>query len=439
MDATVRIISVIYGSSPVLVWEVIDVDGAFLQGRFKNGERMYVGVPNGFEQFYGEDECLELLAPLYGTKQAAKCYYDRMLKEMKQLGNKRSNADPCLYSKWDPREGLVLWISWVDDNVIVGTQKAVDAKKAAFAAQMECKMLGKCEEYLGCVIDVKIRSNGMKTIKFTQPVQVQSLEDEFDLNGIRTPVTPGRCGSVLSKGNPEYILPSEEQTHYRRGVGKLAHMSRWSRPESQNPVRECARMLSCPIREHVNAMKHIMKFIVSTPNVGWTLKPQQLWDGSKNFVWVIRGRSDSDYAKNKDDRKSVSGSVTYLNEAPVIIRSSTQRTVALSVTEAETKSGVVTSQDMLFTCRVIESLNMKVKLPMLLEMDNKGSVDAANSWGVGGRMRHIDVQLHFLRELKERGIIRIQHVNGDDNEADILTKNPTGPVFTKHVNKFVSD
>ena len=109
------------------------------------------------------------------------------------------------------------------------------------------------------------------------------------------------------------------------------------------------------------------------------------------------------------------------------------------MTEAETKSGVVTSQDMLFTGRVMESLNMKVKLPMLLEMDNKGSVDTANSWGVGGRMRHIDVQLHFLRELKERGIIRIQHVNGDDNEADILTKNPTGPVFTKHVNKFVSD
>ena len=54
-------------------------------------------------------------------------------------------------------------------------------------------------------------------------------------------------------------------------------------------------------------------------------------------------------------------------------------------------------------------------------------------------MRHIDVQLHFLQELKERRIIRIQQVNGDGNEADILTKNPTGPVFTKHVNKFVSD
>ena len=81
---------------------------------------MYISVLKGFEQFYGEDECLELLAPLYGTKQAAKCYYDQMLKEMKQLGNERSNADPCLYSKWDPNEGLVLWISWVDDLIAIG-------------------------------------------------------------------------------------------------------------------------------------------------------------------------------------------------------------------------------------------------------------------------------------------------------------------------------
>ena len=216
-------------------------------------------------------------------------------------------------------------------------------------------------------------------------------------------------------------------------------MSRWSRPETQNPIRECARMLSCSNPNHVSAMKHIMKFVVTTPNVGWTLRPSRLWDGRKDFIWNVRGRSDSDYAKNTDDRKSVAGSVTYLNEAPVIIRSSTQRTVALSVTEAETKSAVVTAQDMLFTSRVVESTGMKVKLPMLLEMDNKGSVDAANSFGVGGRMRHIDVQLHFLRELKENGIIRIQHISGDDNEADILTKNPTGPVFNKHVGKFVSD
>ena len=43
MDATVRIVAVFFGSNPNFTWELFDVDGAFLQGRFKNGEKMYVG------------------------------------------------------------------------------------------------------------------------------------------------------------------------------------------------------------------------------------------------------------------------------------------------------------------------------------------------------------------------------------------------------------
>jgi hypothetical protein len=37
-----------------------------------------------------------------------------------------------------------------------------------------------------------------------------------------------------------------------------------------------------------------------------------------------------------------------------------------------------------------------MKLPMLLEMDNKGTVDLANNWSIGGHTRHIDVQQCFL-------------------------------------------
>jgi hypothetical protein len=36
-------------------WEVwvIDVEGAFLQGKFQNGDEMYMKVPDGMEQYYG--------------------------------------------------------------------------------------------------------------------------------------------------------------------------------------------------------------------------------------------------------------------------------------------------------------------------------------------------------------------------------------------------
>ena len=32
-----------------------------------------------------------------------------------------------------------------------------------------------------------------------------------------------------------------------------------------------------------------------------------------------------------------------------------------------------------------------MKLPMILEMDNKGAVDLASNWSIGGCTRHVDV------------------------------------------------
>ena len=114
-----------------------------------------------------------------------------------------------------------------------------------------------------------------------------------------------------------------------------------------------------------------------------------------------------------------------------------QKFVTLSVTEAESAAGVMVAQDMLYVYRLMDSIGLSVELPMLLEMDNKGAVDLANNWSVGGRTRHVDVRNHFLRELKDEGLIMVKHISGDENEAEIFTKNTAASVFNRHIPKFV--
>ena len=41
----------------------------------------------------------------------------------------------------------------------------------------------------------------------------------------------------------------------------------------------------------------------------------------RSFKFVIRGRSDSNYATDKDTRRSVTGTVVYLNKAPIVFGS----------------------------------------------------------------------------------------------------------------------
>ena len=74
---------------------------------------------------------------------------------------------------------------------------------------------------------------------------------------------------------------------------------------------------------------------------------------------------------------------------------------------------------------------------MVLEMDNSGDVDIANSWSVGGRTRHVNVWNYFLCKLKDQGLLVIKHIPGDNNDADIFTKNVTAVVLNHHIPLYV--
>ena len=128
------------------------------------------------------------------------------------------------------------------------------------------------------------------------------------------------------------------------------------------------------------------------------------WDGSKNYQFVISGKSDSDYATCPTTRKSVTGFQIFLNGAPVIFKCATQKRAATSVCEAELYAAYAAMQEMLYAKHVVE-MGLIVELPTVLEMDNKGAVDHSNSWSVGGHMRHVGTKQVFLHELKEDGIL----------------------------------
>ena len=68
----------------------------------------------------------------------------------------------------------------------------------------------------------------------------------------------------------------------------------------------------------------------------------------------IGGRSDSDYAACKMMVRIVSGYDIYLEGASILVKSVIQKTVTLSVTEAELNPGVYCSQYIMYDLRVLE-------------------------------------------------------------------------------------
>ena len=428
-DASIRIVFVLMLMAS---WKnyLLDVKGAFLMGLFENGEEIYTPVPQGFEKHYPEGAYWLLLKTVYGLKQAAKMFWKMLLKAMRSMKFEKSWADPCLYYKWTD-DGLVLWLSWIDDCLCVGSEKNVNDSKNEMSRRFDCDDVGEVKEYLGCKVDVEINNSALK---LTQPVLLQSFKDEFDLpNSGRVQNVLAVAGSVLSpEVTDEEALGDKEHGEYRTAVGKLLHVCRWSRPEIWNAIRELTRAVQKPGGRHMESAKKVMKYCVDTPKRGWYLKPGRKWNGNKDFKFKINGRSDSDFAKCPVTRKSVSGWNVKLEDCSVIVKSGMQRSPTLSVTESELVAGVTCAQDMLYVKNLLESIGLQVELPMKLEMDNKGAVDLMHSFSVNGRTKHIEYRYLWLRNLQEEKIIDVQWVKGDENETDIQTKNVAGPLFKKH-------
>jgi hypothetical protein len=116
-----------------------------------------------------------------------------------------------------------------------------------------------------------------------------------------------------------------------------------------------------------------------------------------------------------------------------------QISVALSVTETKLFAATNNAHDMLYTKSIIEPLGLQVKLPMILELDNKGALDLGNNYSVGGRTSHVEIQQYFLRQLKEENIIKVIWTPGELNSSDLYTNNLAPTDFEKHTKVYVGN
>ncbi len=119
------------------------------------------------------------------------------------------------------------------------------------------------------------------------------------------------------------------------------YQMKYSRPDIAQAVQDLAWYMSCGDSKMLEAMKRCMRYVLCTREAGLLLKPFQKWNGSNKHQFCIRGKSNSDYAKDTQTRHSVSGYVVYPKDAPTMHRSATQTTVALSSCEAGLNAAVL--------------------------------------------------------------------------------------------------
>ena len=69
--------------------------------------------------------------------------------------------------------------------------------------------------------------------------------------------------------------------------------------------------------------------------------------------------------------------------------------------------------------------------PVPISGDNQGSIFIASNPVTEKRSKHIDIRYHYIREAVARELVEIFFIEGENNPADILTKNLGSVKFLK--------
>ncbi|GMF47141.1 unnamed protein product [Phytophthora fragariaefolia] len=309
-----------------------DVDTAFRYGKLE--EEIYMELPEGLRELLELDEaegdddvvCM-LLQSLYGLKQASQVWNETIDKHLKTMGFKPADADPCVYTRGNGDEECIVCL-YVDDMLIASRDKTMIALvKAEIAENFKINDLGRAHFILGIEIDYDLVR---KALTISQQAFTEAIIKRFGQENPKpctSPVEPGVHLTKADEPQTEEAKLKMKSKPDRSLVGSLMYLACGTRPDISVAVAKLSRFLENPGQKHWDAGIKVVRYLLETKDVGIT------YDGLLGAELVAY--SDADWAGNRDDRRSASGMILMMCGIPVMWRSTFQKTVDLSSTEAE--------------------------------------------------------------------------------------------------------
>ncbi|GJX28486.1 putative RNA-directed DNA polymerase [Tanacetum coccineum] len=131
---------------------------------------------------------------------------------------------------------------------------------------------------------------------------------------------------------------------------------------------------------------------------------------------------DADWAKCIVTRKSVTGFCISLNGSLVSWKSKKQNTLSKSSAEAEYRAMASVTSKIVWILKILKDLNWEQFMIVTLYCDSQAAIKIAANPVFHERTKHLEINLHFVREKFLSGVLRTQKIGSADQTADIFTK-----------------
>lgn len=352
---------------------------------------------------------LKLKKALYGLKQASMVWNHKLDAALLTYGLRRSKLDPCIYYHING-ERMTFLALYVDDMLLFSNDEKYQGElKSKLMSDFKMKFLGKAKQCLGMRIT---RNDG--NIYLDQENYIDGMLRRYNMENCNPISTPMDMNQKLCK--EVKIDKSMENVPYQQAIGSLLFAAQCTRPDICQAVNYLSRFNNNPNQSHWKAVKRVFRYLKGTR----AIKLKFTATGNKDIITY----SDSDWANDVEERRSVTGYVNILQEAAISWNSKRQPTVALSTTEAEYMALSASTQEVVWLRELSNELDMSFNInhPTKIFCDNQSAVHLASNDAYHPRSKHIDIRHHFVREKKKQNTVEFCGVSTDMMLADFFTK-----------------
>ena len=411
-----------------------DVSTAFLQAHpYPNGMVKYIAFkhPVTKEWMYFRQS-----GPIYGEASAPVRWEDTVAPWLEAQGFARGDNEKSAF--YHPTRDLLVLL-YVDDVLGDGQREDVEWIFRALEERFECRDAdwlteGATVDYLG--MDAILR-DGIIYLSMEKYIDKCCKILDITEKGWSTPID-----RAIDTDSP--LLDGAKIKEFLIANGMLGWLAQTTRLDVAYAYSRIAQHSATPTVAALKAVRKVFAYLKTTKKL---CIAQQVYGSEPNVIEFMakptssvlnafRFYSDSDHAGNSEaqnKRKSQNGAISTIDGAPWWwISKSTSVCFAspdIGEAHADTSSAAAeifaagnATQDIMGIKYMVEEMGMDFPTPFILEMDNEAARIFCSGNAQKTKLKHIDCRQHWVRILRDKGIMKPAHVPTSENLADLFTK-----------------
>jgi hypothetical protein len=385
----------------------LDAINAFVNGTLD--EEVYTYMPDGFKV---PGKVLHLVRALYGLRRSPLIWLQEFSRTLSALGLTQVPESQCLYTN-----SHLLVFFYVDDVVVLyhrSHQSEFQQFKDALLSTYDFKDLGALKWFLGIRI---IRDRALKKLWLCQDSYIEKVARTYNLiqgASFKTPLATEEVEPYSEQATPQEIHA------YQSRIGSTIYATTITRPDAAYATNKLAQYLLNPSPLHTSAANRVIRYLYATRHLAIEYSQNA---GTLQVTPDFECCTDAAYADDIPSRKSTEGYLFKLFNGAIDWRSTRQKQVTKSSTEAELMALSHAATDLYWWRRFFKSITLILdQYP--IQCDNQQTIRLLTTPAIklATKLKHVDIHQHWLRQEVQEGMLNIEWIPTADMPADGLTK-----------------